>query len=83
MLSKNLVIAEQSGLHLRPAAKIAAIAGRAISNVWIINGERRADAKSALDMLLLGCGPGACITVKVDEWDDADVLDDIVNAVNS
>ncbi len=48
MLSRNITIADEFGLHARPAAQIARNAERARSNVWIIAGSERADAKSML-----------------------------------
>ena len=83
MLSRNITVADEFGLHARPAARIALNAERARSNVWIIAGSERADAKSMLSILMLGCRKGSVITVGIDDPGDIGVLDRIASAVES
>ncbi|OQX26582.1 MAG: HPr family phosphocarrier protein [Desulfobacteraceae bacterium IS3] len=82
-ISKDAVIVNELGLHARSAAKIAEVARHAKSNVWIIKGSEKVDAKSIIDMLTLGCTKGSNITIKIDCQPDIEVLDRIVRLVES
>ena len=52
------------GLHLRPAAEIAAVASRFPCAITIRCGAKKADAKSVLDLLLLTAEEGAGLTLE-------------------
>jgi phosphocarrier protein len=84
MLSKKVVIVNDMGFHARPAARIAAIAREARGGeVRILNNGLSADASSVIDMLMLACQKGSTITVEIDSETDLDVLNRIVNLVES
>ncbi len=80
-LSREVVIVNDLGLHARSAAKIAAIAGNALSQVWITREDETVDAKSIIDMLTLACGKGMRITISVDSGEDAGILSKIATLV--
>ncbi|MCG2830540.1 MAG: HPr family phosphocarrier protein [Desulfobacteraceae bacterium] len=75
-LSRDVIVVNELGLHARSAARIAEIARKANSNVWIIKGKRKVDASSILDILTLECAKGSKITLKIDDQSDLDVLND-------
>jgi phosphocarrier protein len=77
-LSHDVVVINELGLHARSAAKIAGIARRAGSRVWLIRGQERADASSTLEVLTLACARGAQLTVAVDDASDLRILEDLV-----
>jgi len=77
-LSRDVIVVNELGLHARSAARIAEIARKANSNVWIIKGERKVDASSILDILTLECTKGSKITLEIDDQSDLDVLNDTV-----
>lgn len=82
-LSKETTIVNKLGLHARSASKIAALAQKAKSNVWIIRDNEAVDAKSILDILTLACQPGTRITVKIDSALDIDVLNNIISLIEN
>ncbi len=82
-LAKEAVIVNPLGLHARPAAKIAAIAQNAKSDVWMIKNGEEADAKSIIDMLTLACPKGTTVTFRVRSESDSNVLDNILKLVES
>ncbi|MCS7178533.1 MAG: HPr family phosphocarrier protein [Anaerolineae bacterium] len=67
----TLTVRHEVGLHARPAALFVQTANRFKSNIVVIHGERRANAKSILGVLTLGANQGAIITVRA-EGEDAD-----------
>lgn len=80
-LSREVVIINELGLHARSAAKIAAIAGNAQSQVYLSRDGESVDARSIIDMLTLACGKGVRITISVDSGKDAEILSKIVGLV--
>jgi phosphocarrier protein len=82
-LSRKVTIVNELGLHARSAAKIAEIAKKANSNVWIIKDDERADATGILEILMLECTKGSDITVEIDQPIDMDILNSIVALIQS
>jgi phosphocarrier protein len=80
-LSRDVTIVNALGLHARSAAKIARIAQAARSRVWLIHGTERADAATILELLALGCGPGAAVTIRVEDPADREVLQALARLV--
>jgi phosphocarrier protein len=54
------------GIHVRPATEIAAVANRFPCVITIRCGEKTADAKSVLDLLLLAAEEGAELILVAD-----------------
>ncbi len=77
MLSTNVVVSDELGLHARPAAQIAMRAERAKAGVWLISGGEKADARSVICILMLGCKRGSVVTVKVEHRMDIEILNNI------
>ena len=82
-ISREVTIINELGLHARAAAKIAALAQRAESKIWLLKNEEKADASSILDMLTLACPKGTKIMVSADENSDTKILNRIVELVRS
>lgn len=80
-LAREVVIVNELGLHARSAAKIAAIAGNACSQVSITRDGETVDAKSIIDMLTLACAKGMRITISVESNQDIEILGKIVDLV--
>lgn len=80
-LSRDATIVNDLGLHARSAARIAQIAGKAMSKVWVVRGDEAVDAKSTIDLLTLACAKGSEITIKIDREEDIDILEQIVKTV--
>ena len=70
MVTENIVIANPSGLHARPASMLIELAKQFSSTVEIVKGEKKANAASIMSVLALGAATGDEVTVTV-EGDDA------------
>jgi len=55
MLTCYLKIRNKLGLHARPAAKLANLARNFHAEIKVIKNNKKADAKSILDLLTLAC----------------------------
>ncbi len=80
-LTRQVIVNNELGLHARSAAKIAKLAGRSKSAVWIQKGSAKADASSILDILTLECEKGSQITIGIENKADSDILESIVELV--
>ena len=69
--SVRLILLNPQGLHARPAAQLATAVGCLDAAVAVEAGGRRADATSSLELLTLGAGQGAEITVTASGTDAA------------
>jgi phosphotransferase system HPr (HPr) family protein len=70
-LRKAVTIANPNGLHMRPATLFAQKARCYSSSVAVELGDRRADGKSAVDLIMLIAMPGAELVIET-AGDDAE-----------
>ncbi|MBW2408671.1 MAG: HPr family phosphocarrier protein [Deltaproteobacteria bacterium] len=80
---KDVIIKNELGLHARSAAQIASIVQNAKAAVWIKRGEEKVDASSIMDILTLACEKGTRISIIVDNPSDIDILNAVVELVDS
>ncbi len=78
---RTVVVANPSGLHMRPAAAFQQLAIKFESNVLVTNGVHRANGKSVTDLILLVALPGTELTVEVDGPDAAAAIDPLAAAL--
>ncbi len=69
-LTEDVLVGVAGGLHLRPAAKLVALAQQFSSQIWISlpdgpSATSPADARSMISLTALGAGPGAKIRLTV------------------
>ena len=74
-LSRELLVANASGLHARPAARFAAEAKRFEADLSLEHGGRTANCKSVISVLRLGVSAGSTITVHADGPDAEPALE--------
>jgi phosphocarrier protein len=70
MLTGFFRIKNQLGLHARPAAKLAKLAGQFCSEIKLIKANKEADVKSVLDLLSLACRFDEEVKLIVDGQDE-------------
>ena len=66
MITKEVVINNQVGLHARPATFFIQKANEFKSSIWVEKEERRVNAKSLLGVLSLGIVKGTTINIIAD-----------------
>lgn len=69
-IRRTVIVANPLGLHMRPATVFAQAARAYRSAVTVWNGDKRADGKSSLDLILLIAMPGIELVLEID-GDDA------------
>ena len=74
MISKEVVISNQVGLHARPATFFIQKANEYKTSIWVEKDDRRVNAKSLLGVLSLGIVKGTAITIIADGSDEEEAV---------
>ena len=83
MISKDVTVQNNVGLHARPATFFVQRANSYKSSIWVEKGDRRVNAKSLLGVLSLGIAKGTAITLISDGVDETEALDGLAELINS
>ena len=83
MISKEVLISNQVGLHARPATFFIQKANEFKSSIWVEKDERRVNAKSLLGVLSLGIVKGTTITLIADGSDQEEAIETLSKLIDS
>ena len=83
MVSKEVVINNQVGLHARPATFFIQKANEFKCSIWVEKEERRVNAKSLLGVLSLGIVKGTTINIIADGADEDEAIETLAALVAS
>jgi phosphotransferase system HPr (HPr) family protein len=79
METRELVVKNRLGLHARAAAKLVQAVEAYQADIRLVKGGEKADARSVLGLISLGCAEGAGVTV---EAEGADALSAVMAVKN-
>ena len=80
-LSRRAVVNNPQGLHMRPGELFVRMAGSFEAKIEVINGDRRVDGKSLLDVVTLGAEKGTELEIEADGPDAEAALDALTEFV--
>ena len=83
MIESAIVIKNRTGLHARAAAKFVEAVSAYASSVEISNGDRKADGKSILSVMMLAASPGSELTLTINGEDETEALQAIKDLVEN
>ena len=83
MVTKEVVINNQVGLHARPATFFIQKANEFKSSIWIEKEDRRVNAKSLLGVLSLGIVKGTAVNLIAGGGDEASAVDTLSELIAS
>ena len=83
MITKEVVINNQVGLHARPATFFIQEANEFKSSIWVEKEERRVNAKSLLGVLSLGIVKGTTINIIADGADEDAAIATLAELIDS
>ena len=83
MITKEVVIKNQVGLHARPATFFIQKANEFKSSIWVEKEERRVNAKSLLGVLSLGIVKGTTINIIADGADEDAAIETLSELIDS
>lgn len=83
MLSRDVTIVNEVGLHARPATFFIQKANTYKASIWIEKEDRRVNAKSLLGVLSMGIIKGTAITLIADGEDEGEALNGLEQLIVS
>lgn len=83
MISKNVIVKNETGIHARPASLFVSAASKFKSNITIAIGEKKGSAKSMLNILALGIVKDSNVTISAEGDDAPEAVDALVALVES
>ena len=83
MITKEVVINNQVGLHARPATFFIQKANEFKSSIWVEKEDRRVNAKSLLGVLSLGIVKGTSVNIVADGSDEKEALNTLAALIAS
>ena len=83
MISRDVTIKNNVGLHARPATFFIQKANSYASSIWIQKDDRRISAKSLLGVLSMGITGGLTITLIADGPDETEALNGLEELVSN
>lgn len=83
MVTQEVTINNEVGLHARPATFFIQKANEFKSGIWVEKEERRVNAKSLLGVLSLGIVQDTAITLIADGVDEKEAVDALVDLIEN
>lgn len=83
MVSRDVTIKNNVGLHARPATFFIQKANSYKSSIWVEREDRRINAKSLLGVLSLGIVKGMTITIIADGQDEAEAVEGLTALIDT
>jgi phosphocarrier protein HPr len=83
MVSQDVTVVNQLGMHARAAAKFVHLATKFQAHVRVARDRREMDGKSIMGILLLAAGRGSTITISADGSDEREAIDALAALVAS
>lgn len=81
MHQATITITDPIGLHARPAAVVVQTAGKYQARIRLEHGEKKADARSIIQLLALGVRQGNPVTVVAEGADASQALEAVLQAL--
>lgn len=82
MLKCEVEIINKLGLHARASAKLTQTAGQFQSDVFLIKGGRRVNAKSIMGVMMLAAGKGTKVELEVSGSDETEAAEAVLHLIN-
>ena len=83
MVSQKVIISNPSGLHARPASVLVQAAGNCQSDVILVYGEKRIQAKSILNLMAAAIKSGSEVVVECSGETEEEDLKKLVSLIEN
>ena len=81
MLSKQVEVINKLGLHARASAKLVEVANKFTCNIYLNKDNKKANAKSIMNVMMLAASRGSILTITVDGIDEVHALQAIEDLI--
>ncbi|MBU3735948.1 MAG: HPr family phosphocarrier protein [Methylobacterium sp.] len=82
MVKQDIEIINKLGLHARASTRLTQIASQFKSDIWILRGDRRVNAKSIMGVMMLAASKGSRITLETSGADETAAMAALVALIN-
>ena len=83
MVQQTVVIQNPTGMHTKIPAQFVAFTHQFHDEIYLIKGNQKANAKSLLNLLLLGLDPGSEVTVQVEGPQEQETLRQVIRYIET
>jgi len=83
MQQSEVTIVNQLGLHARAAAKLVSLCSRYVSNVVLSAGDRRANGRQFIAIILLSASMGAKVSLQIVGPDEAEAMAAVTRLISN
>ena len=77
--SEDLVVANEMGVHARPAAMVVRITNKYEGEIWVEKDGERVNGKSIMGIMMLAAGAGSKLTVHTDSPQADELFEELRN----
>ncbi|MBA4543040.1 MULTISPECIES: HPr family phosphocarrier protein [Thermoactinomyces] len=82
MVEKKVIVELETGLHARPAALFVQEANKFTSEIFVVKGTKKVNAKSIMGIMSLAVSRGAEITIVADGSDEEAAVNKLAEIVS-
>jgi len=83
MVEKTIKVSNPTGLYARPAALFVQTAGKFASNIWIIKGDKKVNAKSIMGLMSLSVSQGTEVAIAAEGEDEHLAVKELADLIAS
>jgi phosphocarrier protein HPr len=83
MITESLTIINKFGLHTRAAAKLVNIAQHYSSHIHLVMQDKKADAKSIMNLITLGATCGSTLQLIIEGEDEVTARDAVTSLIQN
>ena len=83
MQQSEVTIVNSLGLHARAAAKLVSLCSRYVSNVVLSAGDRRANGRQFIAIILLSASMGAKVSLQIVGPDEAEAMAAVTRLISN
>ncbi len=83
MQQSEVTIVNSLGLHARAAAKLVSLCSRYVSNVVLSAGDRRANGRQFITIILLSASMGAKVSLQIVGPDEAEAMAAVTRLISN
>ncbi|KFZ39670.1 MULTISPECIES: HPr family phosphocarrier protein [Thermoactinomyces] len=82
MVEKKVTVQLETGLHARPAALFVQEANKFASDIFVVKGNKKVNAKSIMGIMSLAVSRGTEITITAEGSDEEEAVEKLVELVS-
>ena len=82
MVSKNIIVQNEEGIHLRPASMLVDQANKFRSRIRLQSGEHERNCKSLMSLLAFPICPGTEVTIQCEGEDEEEALKAMLDCIH-